>query len=301
MKDLFNIAGPVILAFIALYMAFQVWENFARAKRQNRQTPPSQSLPPAANPAPRHQKVSILKNQKTPPAAPAKSAPPPKRKVSITIKHQAARKIRNQQTDPGVLRGLIDAGAYLHIALGQMWNDSVVEDIYMHNKCIVELDRMVQTENVQLKRPEMIHNVPEIGGIFLGQYARLPEQAKKYLLTIDEFVPIKPAQHDVFQIEFSTESLVMELGDAQDKYPNLSVIGWFHTHPGHGLFLSKPDLAIHNGFFDDEFQIAMEIDSLSENLDTAFFTMNSNGQVNNSIFYKPSWLSWTTIVQNSIF
>ena len=47
----------------------------------------------------------------------------------------------------------------------------------------------------------------------------------------------------VFKIEIGTQTLVQELGDAQDTHPDKDVIGWFHTHPGHGLFLSNSDLS----------------------------------------------------------
>ena len=63
------------------------------------------------------------------------------------------------------------------------------------------------------------------------------------------------------------------------------------------FFLSKPDLTIHEGFFQEPYQFAMEIDSLTENLDTAFFTRDKNGNINNQDRLLPGvqWFSWTDI------
>jgi hypothetical protein len=41
-------------------------------------------------------------------------------------------------------------------------------------------------------------------------------------------------------------------------------------------------LAIQRGFFNEKFQFAMEIDSLTPDLDLAFFTYQHNGQINNT-------------------
>jgi hypothetical protein len=87
-----------------------------------------------------------------------------------------------------------------------------------------------------------------------------------------------------------------ELADVQDNFPNLETIGWFHTHPGHGLFLSQPDLRIHEGFFRQPFQVAMEIDTLSPNLDTAFFTRSQSGAINNTnLRIADGWFRWYDI------
>ena len=43
--------------------------------------------------------------------------------------------------------------------------------------------------------------------------------------------------------------------------PNDSkIVGWYHTHPGHGLALGGHDLFIHNNYFSNEFQLALVIE-----------------------------------------
>jgi proteasome lid subunit RPN8/RPN11 len=39
------------------------------------------------------------------------------------------------------------------------------------------------------------------------------------------------------------------------------IVGWYHTHPGHGLSLGGHDLFIHNNYFSSEFQMALVIET----------------------------------------
>ncbi|MEB3298012.1 MAG: Mov34/MPN/PAD-1 family protein [Candidatus Sericytochromatia bacterium] len=42
------------------------------------------------------------------------------------------------------------------------------------------------------------------------------------------------------------------------------VVGWCHTHPGHGVFLSAPDREVHARKFPLPFQVALVIDPMAE-------------------------------------
>jgi proteasome lid subunit RPN8/RPN11 len=190
----------------------------------------------------------------------------------------------------------IEANNYVELGIDTLWIDSIISHIYLSEGCIIALDKMLKEENVNRRSVEMDGLIPEIGGFLLGKYT-FSDATQQYRITLEQFVPIAPEKHDVYQIEFSTDSIVKELGGAQDKFPNLTLMGWFHTHPGHGLFLSKPDLNIHEGFFHEKYQVAMEIDSLSSNLDTGFFTNTKRGKVNNSLHERRNWFSWTHIEQ----
>jgi len=48
------------------------------------------------------------------------------------------------------------------------------------------------------------------------------------------------------------------------KYPNDLIVGWYHSHPGFGIFLSEYDLFIHNNFFSSKHQLAWVYDPHSE-------------------------------------
>ncbi len=172
------------------------------------------------------------------------------------------------------------------------WEDSIIERIYFSKKSILSLDKFLVSQNLK-PLAESDDMIPEIGGILMGR-PNLVTKNGKYQIIIEEFVPINPEFHNVYKLEFSTQSLVKDLGDIQDLYPAYTAVGWFHTHPGHGLFLSKPDLIIQDQFFSEPYQFAMEIDSLTEKLDTAFFTRTMDGTINNTSqkIENTSWFSW---------
>jgi proteasome lid subunit RPN8/RPN11 len=48
----------------------------------------------------------------------------------------------------------------------------------------------------------------------------------------------------------------------KEEHPDKKIVGWFHTHPGHGIFLSRYDLFIHQNFFPGKDQIAVVFDPL---------------------------------------
>ncbi len=47
-------------------------------------------------------------------------------------------------------------------------------------------------------------------------------------------------------------------------YPNERIVGWYHSHPGFGIFLSEHDLFIHQNFFSSPQQIAWVYDPHSD-------------------------------------
>lgn len=49
----------------------------------------------------------------------------------------------------------------------------------------------------------------------------------------------------------------------EKKYPDYSIIGWYHTHPGFGIFLSDMDKFIQDYFFNLPYQVALVVDPKS--------------------------------------
>jgi proteasome lid subunit RPN8/RPN11 len=47
-------------------------------------------------------------------------------------------------------------------------------------------------------------------------------------------------------------------------YPELRIVGWYHSHPGFGVFLSDHDTFIHQNFFSSPQQVAWVYDPHSE-------------------------------------
>lgn len=218
---------------------------------------------------------------------------PAARKSRIKIKNIGAVS-RNQEIDNESFLHQMNKGKYVQLDLSKLWSNSAIAEVFLNSTCIKKLHYFLQKENLDSIKEEVEDAIPEIGGFLLGRYTWMADK-KQYLVSLDEFVAVSSEGLSNYQWEVSTESLVRDLGSAQDRFPDLCVLGWFHTHPGHGLFLSKPDLVIHNGFFREKYQLAMEIDSMTDNLDTGFFTRTRQGAINNSVRKRLEWFSWNEI------
>jgi proteasome lid subunit RPN8/RPN11 len=48
------------------------------------------------------------------------------------------------------------------------------------------------------------------------------------------------------------------------KYPDARIVGWYHSHPGFGIFLSDHDTFIHKNFFSSPGQVAWVFDPQSD-------------------------------------
>lgn len=71
------------------------------------------------------------------------------------------------------------------------------------------------------------------------------------------------AGNQMAQVTFTAETWAHIQSVMDETYPNSRVIGWYHTHPGFGIFLSGMDLFIHQNFFNGPEQIALVFDPIS--------------------------------------
>ena len=76
------------------------------------------------------------------------------------------------------------------------------------------------------------------------------------------------------------------------RYPDESAImvGWYHTHPGFGIFLSGMDQFIHQNFFTQKWHIALVLDPIAKS--GGFFCWDrQHSRVSRYGFPWPTWAS----------
>ena len=99
----------------------------------------------------------------------------------------------------------------------------------------------------------------ELGGIILGQVL---ENGGITQVNVEGYIIARYTDAKQASLTFTHESWEQMHADREKKYPHLKIVGWFHTHPGFGIFLSSYDVFIHKGFFDLPWQIAYVVDPI---------------------------------------
>ncbi len=97
----------------------------------------------------------------------------------------------------------------------------------------------------------------EICGVLVGTWARDPDGPFAY---ITEFIRCDNAAQKFAEVTFTHESWAQINGEMDTKYQALRIIGWYHSHPNFGIFLSDRDCFIQEHFFSGPGQIALVVD-----------------------------------------
>ena len=99
----------------------------------------------------------------------------------------------------------------------------------------------------------------EVCGVLVGEAAR-DEQGP--FLYIEGSIRGEHASNLAAQVTF-TAATWAHIDACMDQYPGKKIVGWYHTHPGFGIFLSAADRFIHDNFFNLPWQVAFVYDPLS--------------------------------------
>ncbi|MCK5397386.1 MAG: Mov34/MPN/PAD-1 family protein [Thermoplasmata archaeon] len=124
----------------------------------------------------------------------------------------------------------------------------------------------------------------EVMGLLLGEVRTW--QGQEYVLVRD--VVTTDLDATSVSVKFDNkgfEKLFAGLDDAGFDYV---VVGWYHSHPGYGCFLSETDIKTHGGIFVSPHQVAIVIDPLNFQIE-AFLLRKNEGQINQ---FKVYWDAW---------
>jgi proteasome lid subunit RPN8/RPN11 len=96
----------------------------------------------------------------------------------------------------------------------------------------------------------------ELGGFLIGLTHEQPEPH----LEIRRFLPATGAKREFNSLTFTHETWSALTREVDSSFPGERVVGWQHTHPGFGIFLSSHDLFLHRHFFSASWQVALVVD-----------------------------------------
>src|SRR5262245_11961971 len=98
----------------------------------------------------------------------------------------------------------------------------------------------------------------ETGGFLLG-HVRCDASRGTWHVEVDELIPVEPLSQNPVHFSFTWRDVdrVRHHRERNRK----ALIGWYHTHPDMGIFLSETDLEkTHRVLFAEAFQIALVYD-----------------------------------------
>ena len=98
----------------------------------------------------------------------------------------------------------------------------------------------------------------ELCGVLVG---RVCQDAQGFFLEIVGAIEGKGANNYGSQVTFTHEtwSHINEIKDRE--FADQRIVGWYHTHPGFGVFLSGMDMFIQENFFSQPFQVAVVLET----------------------------------------
>lgn len=135
--------------------------------------------------------------------------------------------------------------------------ERVFEDknIYIHQKVYEQIHKFAlnKTEN-------------EHGGILIGRV--LNEMGKENTI-IEGFIEAKYNTATPTTLTFTHETWEYFHSEIDRKFKDKKIVGWIHTHPNFGIFLSENDRFIQQNFFTDSNQVAYVVDPIQ--YDEGFF------------------------------
>lgn len=151
-------------------------------------------------------------------------------------------------------------------------------------------------EDAITKIIELCKNIEnEIFGYLIGSILKWRGQI--YII-IEEPLFLLGAIHSE---KYSTAQIEGTAGKYESKFqrlkkkrenPSLRILGWFHSHPDFGCFLSTTDLKTQQFFFPESYQVALVVDPIRDNIE--FFTLDNDSEEG----YKPISYAILSLNQN---
>ncbi len=117
----------------------------------------------------------------------------------------------------------------------------------------------------------------ERGGVLVGS---VDERTGRVIVSAS--IPAHRATSAVASLTFTHEAWDDVNEILADRYDGLKMVGWYHSHPRFGIFLSEYDLFIQNNFFSAPWQVAYVVDPVAGK--SGFF-----GWENGNVVRYPVW------------
>jgi len=112
----------------------------------------------------------------------------------------------------------------------------------------------------------------EVGGILIGQWC--VDENREQFIVVEHALPARFTRQSSVYLTFTQDSLVDIHDQIDANFKGSKIVGWYHTHPHMGIFLSHYDTWLHNNFFPEPWQVALVVEPASST--AGFFIRQKN-------------------------
>jgi proteasome lid subunit RPN8/RPN11 len=99
----------------------------------------------------------------------------------------------------------------------------------------------------------------EVGGVLVGEVRTDAARSQTYVM-IENIIPASFTSSGETHVTFTQNSLVDLNNQMENSFPGKTIVGWYHTHPRLGVFMSNHDTFLHRHFFPEPTHVALVID-----------------------------------------
>jgi len=99
----------------------------------------------------------------------------------------------------------------------------------------------------------------EVGGVLLGGFY---QSGKRSFVEITGFIEAKETDATQVSVTFTHETWQQIMSEHAQRGDGTRIVGWYHSHPGLGVFLSDEDTFVHSSFFSNSWQVALVVDPI---------------------------------------
>lgn len=97
----------------------------------------------------------------------------------------------------------------------------------------------------------------EVGGVLVGEFCK---SRGGFFVEVTEVIRAEFAESSDVSLTFRHETWKYIHEELSRRTPPKRIVGWYHSHPGLGVSLSREDEFIHQNYFSEQYHIAIVFD-----------------------------------------
>ena len=99
----------------------------------------------------------------------------------------------------------------------------------------------------------------EVGGALVGMWCQDRDTQEQFVV-VQHMLPARYTRQGSVYLTFTQDTLVDFHEEVESNHRGKKIVGWYHTHPRMGIFLSHFDTFLHNNFFPEPWQVALVVE-----------------------------------------